>query len=332
MRHLLFAALFLACALAAPARAESDQPGQLPSWREGPVRTAITGFVTRVSTPGTADYVPPAERIAVFDNDGTLWAEQPLYTQALFAFDRIRELAPDHPEWQTEEPFKSVLGGDLAAVAAQGEAGLLQLVLASHTGVSADEFNRVAKEWLLTRMHPKLDRPYFQTVYQPQIELIDYLHRHDFRVFIVSGGGTAFIRPVSRSLYDIAPERVVGSRIDTEYRVIDGVPTLIRVPNLGFVNDKAGKPVGIYEHIGQRPILAFGNSDGDFEMVEYTTAGTGPRLGLFLRHTDDEREFAYDRDSPVGRLDRALTEAPERGWIVVDMARDWDRVFPPISR
>jgi hypothetical protein len=305
------------------------QGDPLPSWNDGPARQALVGFVERVSKPGGPDFVPPAERIAVFDNDGTLWSEQPMYVQLAFALDRVKILAPQHPEWKEQEPFAAVLRGDLAAVAASGERGLLELVTASHAGNTTDEFAAIVADWLASAKHPKLGRPYTECVYQPMLELLAYLRESGFETYVVSGGGIEFMRPFSERVYGVPPEQVVGSSIETRYEPRNGSPAIVRLPSVDFIDDKAGKPVAIQKFIGRRPILAFGNSDGDFEMLEWTTAGPGPRLGLLLHHDDAEREVAYDRASAFGRLDRGLEEAPKRGWVVVGMKRDWQRVFPP---
>jgi len=300
----------------------------LPSWNEGKTREAIEAFVQRVTTPGSPDFVPPAERIAVFDNDGTLWSEQPMYVQLAFALDRVKALAPEHPEWKDRAPFNAVLTGDLKALGAAGERGLMELVLATHAGMTADEFDQVVKDWIATAKHPVYQRPYTECVYQPMRELLDYLRAHEFKTFIVSGGGIEFMRPWAEAVYGIPPEQVIGSSVKLKYEVRDGRPVLLRLPEIDFIDDKAGKPVGIHRQIGRRPILAVGNSDGDYEMLEYTTAGSGPRLGLIVHHTDDQRETAYDRQSHFGRLDKALDAAADRGWTLIDMRQDWKQVFP----
>jgi hypothetical protein len=316
-------ALGVALLLGTPAAADP-----LPSWNDGPARAAMVGFVERVTKPGGADFVPPAERIAVFDNDGTLWSEQPTYVQLAFALDRVKALAPQHPDWKEKEPFASVLRGDLAGVAASGQKGLVELIMASHAGNTTDEFVAIVDEWLASARHPKLGRPYTECVYQPMLELLAYLRANGFATFIVSGGGIEFVRPWSERVYGVPPEQVVGSSIQTRYELRDGKPAIVRLPAVDFIDDKAGKPVGIHKFIGRRPLLAFGNSDGDFEMLEWTTTGPGPRLGAILHHDDAEREVAYDRASSVGRLERGLDEAPARGWTLVSMKRDWKRVFP----
>jgi hypothetical protein len=308
--------------------AEAPTPAALPSWNDGAARQTILDFVVRVTDPSAPEFVPEAERIAVFDNDGTLWSEKPVYFQLLFAIDRVKALAAEHPEWKEKQPFKGVLEGDLEAVAATGEHGLLELVMASHTGMTTAEFEQIVKGWLATASHPELDRPYTELVYQPMLELLDHLRAYGFKTYIVSGGGIEFMRPWVEEVYGVSPEQVVGSSVKTKFEVRNGEPVLVRIPEIDFINDKEGKPVGINSHIGRRPIAAFGNSDGDFQMLEWTTAGDGPRLGVIIHHTDAEREWAYDRDSHVGRLDRGLDEAAERGWVVVDMKTDWAAIYP----
>jgi phosphoserine phosphatase len=301
----------------------------LPSWNDGPAKIAITDFVQAVTSEKGSDFVEPAKRIAVFDHDGTLWVEYPMYTQVLFAFERAKELAPQHPEWKTKQPFKALLEGDMKTVGASGMKGLMEILMATHSGMTAAEFEKLASDWLASTQHPKFKRPYGESYYQPQVELLEYLRANGFKTFIVSGGGIQFMRPISEKNYGIPPENVVGSSVVSEFKMKDGKPVLVRQPKVDFVNDKAGKPVGIYEHIGQRPILAFGNSDSDMQMIEYTMAGEGRRMGLYVHHTDDQREFAYDRKSHVGTLDKALDQAAGKGWILVDMRKDWKRIFPP---
>ena len=331
-RALLGALALLATACAAPPATRSASstpaPDPLPSWNEGKSRQAIVKFVTDVTTAGGPSFVPPAERVAVFDNDGTLWSEQPMYVQLAFALDRVKALAPQHPEWKTKQPFKGVLEGDLAAVSAAGERGLVELLMATHAGMTSAEFEKVASEWMASARHPKYGRAYNACVYQPMLELLAYLRASGFKTFIVSGGGIEFMRPWTEKVYGIPPEQVVGSSIKTKYELREGGPVLVREPAIDFIDDKAGKPVGIQQHIGRRPILAFGNSDGDKEMLEWTTIGHPPSLGLIVHHTDGEREAPYDRESPIGKLDQALDDAPARGWVVVDMKNDWKRVFP----
>jgi phosphoglycolate phosphatase-like HAD superfamily hydrolase len=300
----------------------------LPSWNDGAAKTAILDFVAAVTNKHGEHYVEPSERIATFDNDGTLWVEYPMYTQVLFAFDRVKKLAPQHPEWKTKQPFKALLEGDMKTVGESGMKGLMEIIVATHSGMTAEEFEKEAADWLATTPHPKFKRPYAQCIYQPQIELLEYLRANGFETFICSGGGVAFMRPITEEAYGIPPQQVVGSSVVAEFQDKDGKPALVRMPKIDFVNDKAGKPVGIYQHIGRRPILAFGNSDSDMQMIEYTMAGEGMRLGLFVHHTDADREFAYDRKSHVGTLDKALDQADANGWIIVDMKNDWSQVFP----
>lgn len=314
----------LALFLATPPVLAADA---LPSWNAGPAKQAILGFVAKATKKGGPDFVPPAERIAVFDNDGTLWAEQPLYFQGLFALDRVKALAPRHPEWKEQQPFKAVLENDLKALAASGEKGLVEIVMATHAGMATAEFEALATDWIATARHPKFRRPYTELAYQPMRELLAYLRANGFKTYIVSGGGVEFMRPWVEKVYGIPPEQVVGSSIKTRFELRDGRPVLVRLPEVDFVDDKAGKPVGIHKFIGRRPIAAFGNSDGDLQMLQWTADGQGPRLMMLIHHTDAEREWAYDRQSVVGRLDQALDEAQTRGWTVVDMKRDWNRVF-----
>ena len=300
----------------------------LPSWREGDTKTAIVDFVRVVTTVGGADFVPGPERIAVFDNDGTLWSEQPIYVQLAFALDRVKEMAPEHPEWQTTEPFKSVLAGDLKTVLVGGEHTLLELVMATHAGMTTEAFARVVQTWLSKAKHPRFNRLYTDLVYQPMLELLVYLRANGFKTYIVSGGGIEFMRPWTEKIYGIPPEQVIGSSIKTKFELHDSTPALVRLPEVNFIDDKHGKPVGINQHIGRRPILAFGNSDGDLQMLQWTDAGRGPRLMGLVHHTDQDREWAYDRASAVGRLDQALDEAKKRGWTLVDMEQDWKLIFP----
>jgi len=323
--HLL-SGLFALLALCVCSVANADDV--LPSWSDGPPKQAILEFVAAVTEEGGKDYVEPAERIAVFDNDGTLWVEQPIYTQLTFALDRVKKLASQHPEWKTTQPFQAALAGDMKGVAASGKKGLLEMVLATHTGMTAEQFTEIVTTWLASTSHPKFERPYTELVYRPQLELMAYLRDHGFKTFIVSGGGIEFMRPFSERVYGVPPEQVVGSSVKTEFRMQDGKPVLVRIPELNFFDDKAGKPVGIYEHIGRRPILAFGNSDSDRQMIEYTMAGEGRRLALFVHHTDADREYAYDRKSHVGTLDKVLDMAADNGWIIVDMKQDWKTIFP----
>ncbi|MGD8895278.1 MAG: HAD family hydrolase [Acidobacteriota bacterium] len=337
-RRLLLVLVALSATLSVSAvgcapRGESPPPPEaatdpLPSWNEGAAKEAITTFVARVTDPASPDHVPEAERIATFDNDGTLWAEQPAYVQLLFAMDRVKSLAPDHPEWRTQQPFQAVLEGDMEALAAAGEHGILKIMMASHTGMTTEEFETVVKEWIGGARHPKTGQPFTRMVYQPMLELLDYLRANGFKTFIVSGGGIEFMRPWTEEVYGIPPEQVVGSSVKVTFEMRDDGPVLVRLPEIDFIDDGAGKPVGIHSHIGRRPIAAFGNSDGDLQMLQWTAAGDGPSFCLYVHHTDADREWAYDRESHVGGLDEGLKEAEARGWTVVDMKKDWKRIFP----
>ena len=308
------------------ATGRADNP--LPSWNDTTTKRAIIAFVEKVTEDGSPNFVLPAERIATFDNDGTLWAEQPMYFQAIFVFDRVKALAPKHSEWKTQEPFASVLKGDARAALAGGEKALLELVMATHAGMTTEEFSEVVTDWLATAKHPKTGRPYTEMVYQPMLELLAYLRANGFKTFIVSGGGIEFMRPWTERIYGIPPEQVVGSSIKTKFELRDGKPTILRLPEIDFIDDKAGKPVGIHKFIGRRPIAAFGNSDADLQMLQWTAAGKGPRFCMLVHHTDAGREWAYDRDSHIGRLDKALDEARQRGWTIMDMKRDWRVIYP----
>lgn len=299
----------------------------LPSWNNTGSKEAIVSFVERVTKEGSKDFVALGQRIAVFDNDGTLWAEQPLYFQFLYAFDRVKELAPLHPEWKEKEPYASILKGDLKKALASGKKSLVQVLATTHAGITTEEFDRSVRNWLATARHPTTKRPYNEMAYQPMLEVLEYLRDNDFKTFIVSGGGIDFMRVFAEQTYGIPPEQVVGSSIKAKYEVRDGKPVILKVPELDFLDDEAGKPVGIHQHIGRRPIMAFGNSDGDFEMLEWTTSGKGARFGLLVHHTDADREWAYDRESHIGKLHKGLDEAKKRGWIVVDMKADWRFVF-----
>ncbi|MCB9904709.1 MAG: haloacid dehalogenase-like hydrolase [Planctomycetes bacterium] len=327
MRNKLLSLVSL-CLLVAAAFAVVQPDDALPSWRDGDARDAIVDFVQRVTKVGGDEFVPPAERIAVFDNDGTLWAEQPLYFQALYIFDRVAELAPEHPEWKTTEPFASILKGDVKAALAGGEEALLELMAATHGGISTEDFSDSVRSWLEEARHPKTGKRFDEMVYQPMLEVLEYLRANGFKTFIISGGGIDFMRVFAEEVYGIPPEQVFGSSVAAEYKLVDGVPTIVKLPKLHFFDDKEGKPVGVHMHIGRRPIAAFGNSDGDFQMLEWTTAGPGARLGLYVHHDDAEREWAYDRESHIGKLARGLDEAESRGWTLVSMKDDWKRIFP----
>jgi phosphoglycolate phosphatase-like HAD superfamily hydrolase len=314
-----------------PTILESGEDAQglasLPSWNEGPTKQSILNFVREVTTAGDPQFVNPEERIAVFDNDGTLWSEQPMYFQFAFAFDRMKAMAPQHPEWKDNPLFAAVLAGDMKTVAAGGVKGVLELATVTHAGMTTDEFAKIVADWIATARHPKFDRLYTDVIYQPMLELLAYLRANDFKTFIVSGGGVEFMRVWVEKVYGIPPEQVIGSSIVTKFEMVAGVPVLMRLPELNFMDDNVGKPIAINRHIGRRPIAAFGNSDGDLEMLQWTAAGSGSRLGLLVHHTDAIREFAYEASS-MGKLNVALTEAAAKGWTVVDMKNDWNRVFP----
>lgn len=300
----------------------------LPSWNEGSNKQAIISFVNRTTKAGSPDYVVPAKRIATFDNDGCLWSEQPLYFQLIFISDRIKALASKHPEWKTKEPFASIIKGDVKKALSGGKKALMELAMATHADISTEEFNLSVSEWLNTARHPKTGLAYNEMIYQPMLELLAYLRANQFKTFIVTGGGIDFVRVFAEETYGIPPEQVVGSSIKTGYEVKGGKPILIKLPELNFIDDKEGKPVGIHQHIGRRPIFAAGNSDGDFQMLEYTTAGKGARFGLLVHHDDDKREWAYDRDSHIGQLARGLDEAKERKWNIISMKTDWSHIYP----
>jgi phosphoglycolate phosphatase-like HAD superfamily hydrolase len=305
----------------------SPSQAPLPSWNEGSAKQSIINFVRGVATAGGAHFVKPEERIAVFDNDGTLWTEMPTYFQLAFVFDRLKALAPQHPEWRDKPLYAAVLQGDMRTVAAGGLRGLLELATITHAGMTTDEFSTMAEEWIATARHPKFNRPYTELIFQPMLELLDYLRAHGFKTFIVSGGGIEFMRVFADKVYGIPPEQVIGSSIVTKFEMLAGVPVLTRLPEMNFMDDNVGKPVAINLHVGRRPIAAFGNSDGDLQMLQWTTAGTGSRFGMLVRHTDSVREYAYDV-APIGTLDKALTEAKAKGWSVVDMKQDWKCVYP----
>lgn len=300
----------------------------LPSWNEGPNKKQIIEFVQAVTAEGSKDYVKPAERIAVFDNDGTLWTEQPAYFEVLFAFDEVKRLAPQHPQWKTTQPFQAVLEGDHKALAAAGMDGLLKIIGATHTGVTTEAFIDNAKNWLKQARHPKTGKPFDQMIYQPMLEMLDYLRSQQFKTYIVSGGDTAFMRAFAEEVYGVPPEQVIGSNFVTQFQLKDGKPQVLRTAKLAHNDDGPGKPESIDAIIGRRPILAFGNSDGDLQMLQWTAAGPGKRLMGLVHHTDAQREWAYDRNSQVGRLDKALDLAKQQQWTVVDMASDWGRIYP----
>lgn len=299
----------------------------LPSWNDGASKARIVAFVEAVTDPDSPDFVPVAERIATFDNDGNLWAEQPVYFQLLFALDYLAERAKTDPSLLSSDILKSAAEGDLKAVMAGGKEGLLEVVSASHSGMSVDDFVVAARNWLNTEKHPTTGRPFVEHIYQPMLELLRYLRDEDFDTFIVSGGGVHFIRAISEDAYGIPPENVIGSVAESSYAIIDGDPTIMKEPGIAFIDDGEGKPIGIDRRIGRRPIFASGNSDGDYAMLQWTAAGDGPRLSMLLHHTDDEREWAYDRDSQIGHLEKGLTDGPGMDWLIVDMKSDWDTVF-----
>lgn len=306
----------------------SQSQDPLPSWNDGPNKQAIIEFVTKTTDQNQASFIPPTRRIATFDNDGTLWSEQPLYFQAIYIFDRIRELAPEHPEWQQKEPYASVLNGDSKSALAGGKQALLEMLMGTHAAVTASEFSESVADWLASARHPDSGKPYTAMVYKPMLELLDYLRDNDFKVFIVSGGGIDFLRVFAEEVYGVPPEQVVGSSLKAKYEIRNGLPVIVKQAEVDFIDDKAGKPVGIHRYIGRRPILAVGNSDGDFEMLEWTSAGEGPSLAMIVHHDDAEREWAYDRESHIGRLVRGLDEGPQRGWKIISMKNDWNLIYP----
>jgi len=319
------AALACLCVFFAPL--VSAQSGVLPSWNERAAKKAVVDFVHRVTTEGGPDFVPPAERIATFDNDGTLWIEQPLYVQLRFAIDRVKALAPEHPEWKSTQPFKAALEDDYKTLGASGEKGLMSLLMATHAGMTSDEFERIVSDWLGSVRHPRFQQAYTNCVYQPMLELLAYLRANGFKTYIVSGGGVEFMRAFAEQVYGIPPEQVIGSTLRTQFELRGDKPAITRLPALDFLDDKEGKPVAIERIIGRRPIAAFGNSDGDLQMLQWTAAGPGARFMLIVHHDDAEREFAYDRTSAMGRLDKALDEAQAKGWVVVSMKDDWNTIF-----
>lgn len=300
----------------------------LPSWNDGASKKSIIDFVTKTTKEGSADLIPVADRIACFDNDGTLWCEQPIYFQFAFAIDRIKAMSPQHPEWKTKQPFKALLEGDMKAVMAGGEKSLAQILMTTHAGMTTDEFTKTVKDWISSSTHPKTGKHYNEMVYQPMIDLLNYLRANGYKTFIVSGGGTDFMRPWTEQTYGIPPDQVVGSSGKVKYEVKeDGTPVLIKLPEINFVDDKEGKPVGIYQHIGKRPVFTAGNSDGDYAMLQYTSTGTGPRFGMIVHHTDSTREYSYDRQSHIGNLNKGLDDASKYNWLIVDMKNDWKKIF-----
>jgi hypothetical protein len=323
---------FLTAALigmAALTATQSRAADPLPSWNDTGPKKAIISFVEKVTKEGSPDFVPVPERIATFDNDGTLWCEQPMYFQLLFALDRVKALAPQHPEWKTKEPFASLLKGDVKGAMAGGEKAIAKIIMVTHAGMTTAEFEKIVKDWIATAKHPKTGKPLLEMVYQPMIELLSYLRANGFKTFIVSGGGIEFMRPWTEKVYGIPPEQVVGSSIKTKYEMRDGKPVLIRLAEINFIDDKTGKPVGINSHIGRHPIAAFGNSDGDRQMLEWTQAGSGARLMMLVHHDDAKREFAYGAKSHIGTFsDSLMEEANKSGWTVISMKDDWKQIFP----
>jgi hypothetical protein len=309
-----------------PALASADET--LPSWNDDKAKTDIVAFVNKVTTKDGDGYVAPEDRIAVFDNDGTLWSEQPFYTQLIFAMDRVKILAPAHPEWNSQEPFESAIKRDIPGVLRSGEKGLVNMMEATHSGMTTQEFDKIVGDWFATARHPKTGKPYYEMTFQPMIELLSYLRANGFKTYIVSGGGVEFMRPMTGKMYGIPPEQVIGSTAVTTYALRADVPVLMRQPEINFINDGAGKPVGINQVIGRRPIFAAGNSDGDYEMLRWVSAGSGPHFAMIVHHTDEVREYAYDRRSIVGKLDKALDEAVLRNWLLVDMKSDWKKIYP----
>jgi phosphoserine phosphatase len=320
---ILFTILFFSCT-----QTQEKLTDPLPSWNEGKNKQSIIDFVNDVTAESNPNYVKPEDRIATFDNDGTLWSEQPYYFQLQFALDRVKALYPEHPEWNENPLFKAVLDNDTKKVISFGEHGLLELVMATHAGMTTDELEQIVIEWISSARHPKTNKLYKEMVYQPMLELLEYLRANGFKTYIVSGGGIEFMRPWAEKVYGIPAEQVIGSSIKTKFEIIDGKPVLLRLPEIDFIDDKEGKPLGINKFIGKRPIAAFGNSDGDLQMLQWTAGGDGKRLMVYVHHTDAEREWAYDRESHIGQLNKGLDEATEKGWVVVDMKKDWKVIYP----
>ncbi|EMQ96408.1 hypothetical protein D778_02298 [Xanthomarina gelatinilytica] len=300
----------------------------LPSWNEGKTKAAIIDYIKDVTNKESANFIPEIDRIATFDNDGNLWSEQPAYFQLFFAMDRVKELAKDHPEWQNKQPFKAVLENDMKTLIASGEKGIMELIMATHAGITTDEFELLVKNWLETAQHPRFNKPYNQLIYQPMLELLDYLRTNDFKTFIVSGGGIEFMRPWVEEAYGIPKDQVVGSSIATEYDYNNGAPVIRRLSKIDFIDDKAGKPVGINKFIGRKPVFASGNSDGDLQMMQWTDSNPYKSFQLYLHHTDADREWAYDRESHIGQFNKGLDEALEKGWTIIDMKNDWKTIYP----
>jgi len=299
----------------------------LPSWNDGASKKSIIDFVTKTTKQGSADFVAVADRIACFDNDGTLWSEQPMYFQLAFAFDRIKAMAPQHPEWKTTQPFKALLEGDLKTALAGGEKSLMQIIMTTHAGMTTSEFEKNVTDWIATATHPLTKRHYNEMIYQPMVELLNYLRANGYKTFIVSGGGVDFMRPWVEQAYGIPPDQVVGSSGKVKYDTLNGKPVLIKLPEINFIDDKEGKPVGIHQYIGKRPIFTVGNSDGDYAMLQWTSTGNGPRFGMIVHHTDEKREWAYDRKSHIGNLEKGLDDATKYNWQIVDMKNDWKKIY-----
>ncbi len=312
-----------------PGTANADD--SLPSWNDGPAKRSLVEFVERVTKEGSPDFLPVAERIAVFDNDGTLWCEKPVPVQLFFALDRVKALAPQHPEWKDKEPFASLLKGDLKTAASGGEHSIMEFFMATHTGMTTVEFETIVKDWIATAKHPTTGKRFVEMTYQPMLEVLGYLHANGFKNYIVSGGGIEFMRPWAEAAYGIPPEQVIGSSVKTTFEMREGEPVIVRLPELNFNDDKGGKPVGINQHIGRRPIAAFGNSDGDLQMLQYTGAGKGPRFCLYVHHDDADREYAYDRTDKLAKLDKGLDEAVAKNWTVASMKDDWNTLFATVQ-
>jgi phosphoglycolate phosphatase-like HAD superfamily hydrolase len=301
----------------------------LSSWNDGASKKSIIDFVTRTTINGGADFIPVADRIACFDNDGTLWGEQPMYFQLAFAIDRVKTMAPQHPKWKTTQPFQALLEGDMKTVMAGGEKALMQIIMTTHAGMTTEAFEQIVKQWMATATHPVTKKHYNEMIYQPMVELLDYLRANGYKTFIVSGGGVDFMRPWVEQAYGIPPDQVVGSSGKVKYDTADGHAVLIKLPEINFIDDKEGKPVGIHQYIGKRPVFTAGNSDGDYDMLQWTSTATGyPRFGMIVHHTDSTREWAYDRQSHIGNLQRGLDDAAKYNWLVVDMKQDWKRIYP----
>ncbi len=309
-------------------REETVSTDPLPSWNDGQSKQSIINFITNSTKEGSADFVPVADRIACFDNDGTLWSEQPLYFQMLFALDQVKAMAPQHPEWKNKQPFKALLEGDMKTALPGGEKSLMQIIAVTHSGMTTDAFEKTVTDWIATATHPKTGKHYNEMIFQPMVELLDYLRANGYKTFIVSGGGVDFMRPWVEKAYGIPPDQVVGSSGQLKYDTLGGKPVLIKLPGINFVDDKEGKPVGIHQFIGKRPVFTAGNSDGDYDMLQYICTSSGPHFGMIVHHTDADREYAYDRESHIGTLIKGLDDASKYGWLIVDMKRDWKKIYP----